>query len=215
MQVLFDHVKNESPTVKTFYFKPNEHLDYEAGQFVDLTIPDVGRRYFTLSSCPEEHLLSITTVFADKLSDYKQALFNLKPGDVLDISEPMGDFVLPLDTTRHLTFIIGGIGATPVRSICKHLLMTNQKRNIKLLYSSGQASEHIFRDVFDNYQSKYTESAKTGRIKASDIIRLANPKQNDLIYISGPEQMVERLRDDLIEHKINAEQIVGDYFNGY
>lgn len=215
MQVLLDHIVDESPTVKTFYFKPGRPLRYEAGQYIDLSLGKSGRRWFSLSSAPEEKLLSITSTFKPPLSSYKQALLGMKPGDSLTMSEPMGDFVLPKDSTRRIIFAAGGIGITPVRSIIQHLKLVGETRDIKLIYSASSPDDFMFTEIFTDLHTEYRLTADNNRINAQTVVGNTALKESDLIYISGPEQMVEQLRNDLINIKIAAEQIVGDYFNGY
>jgi len=44
----------ESSPIKTFVLKPENHFEFEAGQFIQLTVPGVGEGPFTPSSSPYE-----------------------------------------------------------------------------------------------------------------------------------------------------------------
>ena len=66
---------------------------YTAGRFIELTLEGHGKHWFTLSSSPLEHDLCITT--SANGSAFKKALFGLQTGAAVEISQPMGDFVLP------------------------------------------------------------------------------------------------------------------------
>ena len=137
------HVVDETPVIRTFFFKSERPLRYVAGQFIELTLPhadpdDRGtRRWFTLSSAPSHELISITTKHAEKPSTFKQKLWSLEPGDTVDISEPMGDFVLPKDSTQPLVWIAGGLGITPFHSIVQWLQDTKKLHNGQLCLTKG------------------------------------------------------------------------------
>src|SRR4051812_20265352 len=112
MNVTLERIEELRPHIRTYYFKAGQPVHYTAGQYIDLRVPhdnpdDRGEsRQFTLSSSPTEQLLAITTkLAAGRSSTFKQALWALQPGAVLQMSEPIGDFVLPKDPSIPLIFI--------------------------------------------------------------------------------------------------------------
>lgn len=228
INLTFLRSENVANNTYTFYFTSKKTIRYEAGQFIELIIPNqpvVQKRWFTLSSSPSESHLAITTRIATaSRSPYKQLLHNLKPGDPLIASEPMGDFVLPLDTTIPLIFVAAGLGITPVRSMLTWLADSGQDRSVQLLYAVSDPGDFAFSALFDaaNIQTTYiaTKTNKnwpqhTGRLDAARIITLTNQTPGTLIYISGPELMVETITKDLVRLGINPLRIISDYFLGY
>jgi ferredoxin-NADP reductase len=230
MQVTFDHSQDETPHIKTFWFRPEQPVRYVAGQFIELYLPHTAdargvKRWFTLSSSPTDPLLSITTKFAvEHSSTFKQTLLNLAPGTELRMVEPMGDFVLPKDKTIPLVFVAGGIGITPMHSMLRWLEDTGERRRITVLYAVNQLEELIFEPVFGAAGTKLIPivgqpqsswHGEMGRLSAERIIQLARPSGRSLIYISGPELMVEALVKDLSANGVDEKQLVGDYFPGY
>src|SRR3989344_3409331 len=123
----------------TIYFRPSQKFQYSAGQFIELIIdhknPDSRgtRRWFTLSSAPHEPVLAVTTKTGPCLSTFKQALLRLNKDDEVEISQAMGDFVLPRSTTIPVLFIAGGIGITPIHSILKSHAHSTEDRHISLI----------------------------------------------------------------------------------
>jgi ferredoxin-NADP reductase len=226
------HIENFAKNIRTFWFEPELPLDQISGQYIEMTLhhdkpDDRGeKRWFTLSSSPTDApLVSITTIFAaDKGSSFKQALAKLKPGDTLSISDPMGDFVLPKDSTIPLVFVAGGIGITPFHSIIKWLYDTKQARDISFIYSVATEHELVFQDLFEHYglqrhiivgHPEGTWDGATGQLSGKRILTLAKPSEDALIYISGPETMVESLDSQLARHGIAKSRLVGDFFPGY
>ena len=232
MKVTFVRSEAEAANIRTFYFKPEQSVRYTAGQYTELQVPHKNpdergdKRWFTLSSSPEDELISITTKYAgdDKTSSFKKALFKLKPGVVLDAAEPMGDFVLPKLIQTPLIFVAGGIGITPFHSILKWLHDTVEERPIKLLYGVRNEDEIVFQDTFRAagvepvmVVSEPTEAwgGERGHLSAELILGLEKPSENTLVYVSGPEPMVQALAKDLHEAGLDKHHIINDEFPNY
>ncbi len=231
MQVVFDHSKAEADNIRTFYFKPERPLDYTAGQFIELTLKhkspdDRGqKRWFTLSSSPTEELVSITTKWADeKQSSFKKALWKLEPGATVDMSDAMGDFVLPKLIQTKLIFVAGGIGVTPFHSILSWLSDVKEERSIKLIHAVRNEDEIVFQDTFNEAGLHATTivsdpssvwGGERGRLDAEKIIGLTEPDEDTLIYVSGPEPMTEALEKELKKAGIKPSQLVLDFFPNY
>jgi ferredoxin-NADP reductase len=220
MIVTVDHIEDIASHIKTFWFKPEHPVRYEAGQFIELTIQhdnpdDRGiRRWFTLSSSPTDELLSITTKLADKPSSFKQHLFALQPGDSITMSDTMGDFVLPKDKNAPLIFVGGGIGVTPIHSMVKYLSDTNQQRTTHLLYAAHSTEEIAFKDLFDTAVTK-TQYITDKQLSSQDILAVIKEYTNPIVYLSGPEEMVEVFFAELKEAGVPSSRLVTDYFPGY
>lgn len=231
MLINFHHSREDTPNIRTFFFEPEKPVAYTAGQFIELTLPHNNpdsrgiKRWFTLSSSPAHNLISITTKIApENGSSFKNALQVLKPGDELTISDPMGDFVLPKIMQTPLVFVALGIGITPFLSILQWLADTGESRPIRLLHAISSEDEITFQDVFErtNQHVTYIVSkpsaswgGERGHVTAEMILGLEEPDNYTLVYISGPEAVVERLNKDLQTAGLNKNQIVGDYFPGY
>jgi ferredoxin-NADP reductase len=232
MKAMFDHSKAEADNIRTFYFKPEQPVQHTAGQYTELHLPhknpdDRGtKRWFTLSSSPEDEFLTITTKYAgdDKSSSFKKALFRLAPGTDLELAEPMGDFVLPKLIQTPLIFVAGGIGITPFHSILKWLSDTVEERPIELLYGVRSEDEIIFQETFDKAgiepaivvgEPSDAWGGERGRITAELIIGLEKPSDDTLVYVSGPEPMVQGLAKDLQAAGIDKARIISDEFPNY
>lgn len=232
MKVTLDHTRNEAANIRTFYFKPERPVAYTAGQYTELHLPhkhpdDRGdKRWFTLSSSPEDEFLTITTKYAgdDASSSFKKALFRLEPGTVLNAADPMGDFVLPKLIQTPLIFVAGGIGITPFHSILSWLAETGEKRPIKLLYGVRVEDEIVFQETFARAGVEPTIvvsepsdawGGERGRVTAELVLGLEKPSEDTLVYVSGPEPMVQGLARDLHKAGLDKRQIVSDEFPNY
>lgn len=230
--MVFDHSQSESVNIRTFYFKPERPVKFTAGQFTELVIPHNHpdkrgqKRWFTLSSSPMTELLSITTKYAgdESSSTFKKALFGLEPGTQLTMADPMGDFVLPKLIQTPLIFVAGGIGITPFHSMLEWLALTGEQRPIKLLYGVNREEEIIFQETLDKAKQHttivvahptYAWGGEQGLLSADLILGLEKPTEDTLVYVSGPEPMVDSLEKDLIKAGLKKSQLVLDFFPNY
>lgn len=211
-------------TIYSFQFEPERPVDYIAGQFIELTIPHANpdakgtRRWFTLSSSPTEPLVAITVRCQPPLSSFKQALHTLQPGQTAIASDPMGDFVLPLDSSLPLIWIAAGIGITPFRSMAVWLAANHEQRHIRLIHSVRDHSEAIYSDIFQAAhipEQTTIDTTRQARLGAANILKHIPSSAEQLLYISGPETMVATLSKDLQAAGISRQYIITDQFLGY
>lgn len=225
------HIEEVAFNTKTFLFRPENAFDYVAGQFIEMILPHSTpdargqKHWFSLSSSPTEELIGITTKQAKGLSStFKRTLFALTPGAQVNISEPMGDFVLPKDKTIPLVFVAGGMGITPVRSMVKWLLDASEKRDIHIIYAEQLNDSYAFREVFEDYGARLdliltggatNPNARIKKIDGKLIVNTVAMPLETIFFVSGPEPMVERLEIELQAVGIDKNRLVLDYFPGY
>ena len=104
------------------------------------------------------------------------------------------------------------------------LLAINQKRDIKLYYGARNIDELIFKDELSSYlgdnlfpilqNAPINYSGKIGYLNTKDIFDDLKDS-NCMIYISGPEVMVEKFKKEFIELGISSNNLVCDFFPGY
>lgn len=217
--------------VKSFRFALGEGApSYMAGQFLcahTLSEKDC-KRYLSISSSPtEKGYIEFTKKITQ--SDFSLALEKLKPGDGLNIEYPFGKFTLD-DNFPKVAFLSGGIGITPIRSMCKYAIDNKLNIDMVLVYANRSIRDVVFKDDFDAMQKEFPllkvahvlcEPAPgfkctIGLINAQ-IIRNEIP---DLLkrrfYLCGPPAMVEAMKKILLEElSVARENIITENFAGY
>lgn len=206
-----------------FRFQPSEPLVWTAGQFVRVELPhdtpdhEGTKRWFTNSAAPYEGILQITTRVTQ--STFKQALSKLEPGDTALqlIEEPAGDFVWQ-DASRPIVFVAGGIGVTPFRSILKQRFYEKQPLDVTLVYG-GRTKDLPFQDELQAWQAVDPNLKVEYVIGAPLTAESLNERLPDfnqaLVYLSGPEPMVEALGKELQQHGLPETQLKQDFFPNY
>lgn len=216
--------------VKSFRLEVPGLLDFRAGQFLSVELENNPKlkRYLSISSSPTEkcHL-----EFTKKLtqSDFSRALNNLKAGDQVVIEYPFGKFILD-ESLAKVAFLSGGIGITPVRSICKYAVDKNLGIDMVLVYSNRSVRDIVFKDDFDAMAKNYpflrvahvlceTEAGfkcSVGLINRGVIKNEIPDFQERKFYLCGPPQMVEAMRKILVEElDLNSGKIIMENFQGY
>src|SRR3990167_5425148 len=217
LELSFKQRRKEAKNIYSYVFSSQRQFKFAAGQYMEWTLPMVkadirgNRRYFTVSSSPSEDNLMFTVKEPETRSSFKKGLDQLKEGDKLLAYQLEGSFVLPKTANQKLAFLAGGIGVTPFRSIVKYMLDSNQKRDIKMIYSANTADEFAFTDLFEQslkagVTTHYVVSGEApkdwlgfkGQLEAK-MIKTAVPDYKERVfYISGPYGFVTALRQTLL-----------------
>jgi stearoyl-CoA 9-desaturase NADPH oxidoreductase len=141
-------VFRETRDTVSLHLLPNRNWrGFHAGQFVQLSVRIDGvlhARSFSLSAAPGDELLRITIkAFAGgRVSNW--AKHRARVGDVVELSQAMGDFVVPLPAPQHLLFISAGSGITPLMAISEQLLASGNAGELTFLHYARD--EVIFGD---------------------------------------------------------------------
>lgn len=208
--------------VWAFRFRPAEPVTWTAGQFVQVELPhdnpdgEGTKRWFTNSAAPYEGIVQITTRVTG--STFKQALSRLEPGGELQLIEnPDGDFVWQ-DSARPLVFVAGGIGVTPFRSILRQRAHDGQPLSVTLVYGS-RTPDVPFKDELAAWAAAdphFTVHYVVGTpLTAESLAGVVPDLNSSLVYVSGPEPMVEALGNDLKTHGLPEVQLKQDFFPNY
>jgi ring-1,2-phenylacetyl-CoA epoxidase subunit PaaE len=232
-------IKKETSTAVSILFEIPEDLKtqftFVAGQYVTVktTIEgeDIRRAYSICSSASSGDLkIAIKAIENGVFSNY--AYNNLNNGDTLEVTAPEGNFLLKTDENSQKNYLgfVAGSGITPVLSMIKSVLETENKSTFTLIYGNKTASETIFKDEIDALDQKYIarvnvvyvysrESKKEaidGRINA-DVAKLILKEKFkhlsfDAAYLCGPEEMIHTVTESLVENSFSKESINYELF---
>ncbi len=140
----------ETPTIKTFVLEPEQPIRFEAGQFVELTVPGLGGAPFTPSSSPSRaDRMDVTVMGVGRVTG---ALHNLSPGAEIGIRGPLGQpYPLGKYGGREVLLVGGGVGMAPLRSLLFALLETkSQYKRIILRYGARTPSDIVYRQAIES-----------------------------------------------------------------
>jgi ferredoxin-NADP reductase len=222
-----DVIKRTHDT-KSFRFKKPARFNHLAGQWMYVTLKINGRdrqKHFTISSSPTENFLEFTKKIRD--SEFSQALNSLEPGNSVKLDGPLGSFYFNGEYPK-IGMLSGGIGITPLRSMCKYIVDKKLKTDAIMLYSNKTEADIVFRDQLEEMQrSGHSIKIKNVLTREPGWIGLKGHVDHDMIkeqipdymervfYICGPPQMVIDMQQALLSLNVPEEKIRTEHFTGY
>lgn len=208
-----------------------EAFQYLQGQYITLrtTINDEEvRRSYSICSSPldDELRVAIKQVPEGRFSTFANQ--QLQVGETLEAMPPDGRFYTQLDAQnqKHYLAFAAGSGITPVFSIMKTVLLTEPNSRFTLFYGNQRTDSIIFKEAIEGLKNQFLNRLSvyyllsrehtgsdlfSGRIDRDrcrtffdKLIRL---EDIDECFLCGPEEMILSVREELMEHGIQREQI--------
>ncbi len=223
-------IKWELPDVATFFLADisGKKIHYKAGQFITLVFKhhhDEIRRSYSLSSSPDEDLLSITVKRIANGEISRFLLNKVKPGDILEAVEPAGRFTIGGEGEKDFFLFAAGSGIVPVFSQLKYALKVGGNSRFILIYSNQDERSVLFRYELDELAQKHPERLKIIHLLSSEAIRLNNLSAEKLVrqnltgelsgaefYTCGPFAYMRMIRLTLLFMGVEPGQIRKENF---
>lgn len=214
-----------TPTSYEFVFSTGHPVAFEAGQYIELTLPHAKqdmrgtRRAFSVTSVPNERQVKLGIKFYEPSSTFKKHLLTLEEGAIVHTTGITGDFTLPAQTNEKLLFIAGGIGITPFIS---HIASSaGEGRDITVLYFIRSPQEAAYKTMLDASEATvhyFVAEGVSNRFAGQpfmtqDVLGEYVPDAAQRIaYVSGPAPMVAATKTLLQK---TTKKVHTDYFSGY
>jgi ferredoxin-NADP reductase len=212
-----------------------EEADFTPGQYFFVTLPDVGyqddkglRRHITVVTSPNEKgVLGFATRMRE--SAFKRSLAELPVGAEVEVEPPKGSFALPVDPSRPLVFVAGGIGITVFRSMLRYIREEGLPYRVTLLFSNRDRESTAFLDELQDLEREISgfrlvltmtqDPAWAGETRKIDSTFLRdylgqNVNENTFL-VAGPPAMVEGVQEALDEARVEAENVIAERYSGY
>ncbi|NKX55807.1 ferredoxin reductase [Arthrobacter mobilis] len=194
-------VVSETADSATIYFRPGRGWQaHRAGQWARIGVELDGvrhwRSYSLSAAAGRDPAITVTDV--GSVSGY--LVRNTRPGDVLFLAPPQGEFVLP-EQPRPLLMLTAGSGITPVMSMIRTLVPRRPDADVVLIHSSRSPERSIFHeelcelaDQFPNLRVVQWFTAERGRLdlgSAAELDLLCPDWRQRGAYACGPEGFLD------------------------
>lgn len=233
-------ILNETEDTITICFKQPglRKIKYQAGQYITLILRINGRKYarpYSFSSSPSvDSALEVTVKRVPNgiVSNYINT--ELKVGDVVEVLEPMGDFICESSNPTHPIFLWGvGSGITPLFSIIKEVLHNQSDTEIHLIYGNKNQESTIFKNQLSLLKQEYptvfsmvnfysqidnlieSNTTHKGRISSDFVTSLVAQQKNpneSVHYICGPNSLKHTIQSSLIDLEVPLASIFVEEF---
>ncbi len=192
----------ETSDTVTAHLHPSRHLPRLAGQYVRLGVDIDGVRQwrsYSISSAPADPVVSITVKRIDGGLVSNHLTRQLRPGDVVHLEAPQGDFVLPVDVGAVEVLLVGaGSGLTPIIS-----MLRDQRRHRTVAHATVVAVARTEQDLLfrQELQTLAEEcawldvrvhlTAETGRPDIAALAGTGSPGRAPRAWVCGPADLLE------------------------
>lgn len=154
VEAIIEDIKEETSAIKTYTLRPKENFSFAAGQFIELTIPQVGEGPFTPSSdTGVKEKIDLTIMRTGRIT---AKLHSMKKGDSVGIRGPYG-VGYPLDKFKGKDIVIvgGGVGLAPLRSLLFSLFSDIESYNkVILRYGSRSPADIVYRNSLPEWAKR-------------------------------------------------------------
>ncbi len=194
---------------------------FRPGQYISVQVPllDGARqiRQYSLTGSPAESRWRFSVKLAGEVSAYlHEQVFE---GDLLDVSTPFGDLVLP-DDDAPLLLASAGIGCTPVIGLLTALAEGRDTRPVTVLHADRSRDRQPHRGML----AALVDSLPSGRLiqwyesasphVVSDAIRVGQMTLDDVdiardshVMLCGPTGFLSTMREAFLDHEVDESRI--------
>ena len=134
-----------------------ETFSFVAGQYITikkvLSEKEV-RRAYSICASPNSNELKVAIKAVEHGTFSTYATSKLKEGDVLEVAEPEGKFILKPEANKNYLAFAAGSGITPVLSMVKSVLENESSATFTLIYGNKSADSTIFKNELDALSEK-------------------------------------------------------------
>ncbi|MBV9768893.1 MAG: FAD-dependent oxidoreductase [Bryobacterales bacterium] len=218
-----------APEVRHFVFEiPEvEQLHFKPGQFVSFNETLHGKkitRPYSIVSLPggNRFELCLNLVHGGMFTPH---LFNMKPGDSVETSAPLGFFVIR-DPAKEAVFIATGTGIAPFRSMAPDYLSHPDSKQLTLIFGVRQENTIYYRDDFEALAGIYPNfrfwptlsradsswGGRTGHVQTHLLEAIGDGRDLD-VYICGLKAMVDDVRAILKGLGFDRKQIIYEKYD--
>ncbi len=212
-------IEDLTPTIKGVWIGLDRPLDFQAGQYVMLDVPEgIGTRAFSIANAPgSSHIeLNVRRVPGGAGTGYVHE--RLEVGDALRLSGPYGRFFVRASAELPLLFMAGGSGVSSPRSMILDLLGRGCTLPMTLVYGQRSRAELYGHDEFlalaaahahFHYVPVLSDAAADGdwsgrRGFVHDAARehFGNDFRGHKAYLCGPPAMIDACISTLMQGRL-------------
>jgi NAD(P)H-flavin reductase len=204
---------------------PGQHVDFRAGQYIDIVLDDGAKRAFSFANAPGPDPrieLHVRRIPGGRFTTH--VFERMKVGDTLRFEGPLGEFTLR-DGTQPILFVAGATGFAPVKSIVEDAFARGVQRPMQLYWGVRKPSDLYAVDLVRRWQREHPnfraelvlsepDPAWAGRRGLVHEAMLAD--HPDLsgheVYVCGSVRMVQAAVPDFIAHGLGDDACFSDAF---
>jgi NAD(P)H-flavin reductase len=198
----------------------DRRLEYQPGQFVEVSIPGFGEAPITISSSPT--MCDGFEIVVRRIGTVTNMIHKLKAGDKVGIRGPLGKGYYPVEKAKgkDLVFVCGGIGLVPQRSFINYVLDNrNDYGRLTVLLGTKCSSQRFFHSEIAAWKHRedmvFLETVDQAEdcwrgdvgVVTTLIPRVRSDLERSLVFVCGPPVMYRFVLLALAGEKVAGENI--------
>ncbi|HHJ80941.1 MAG TPA: CDP-6-deoxy-delta-3,4-glucoseen reductase [Candidatus Tenderia electrophaga] len=199
-----------------------ERMQFLAGQYIDILLPDGRRRSFSIANAPHDDAFIELHVRLIEGGEFTSHVFNaMQEKDILRIEGPYGSFTLQEESERPMIFVAGSTGFGPVKGIIEHALQEGVERPMFLYWGARAKDDLYLNDLPETWQQRdnFTYVPVLSAAKDDDqwqgrtglvheaVLADFDSLSGYEVYASGSPAMIEAVRQG-----VAMKGLAGNYF---
>jgi len=206
-----------------------QRLQFLAGQYLEILVPDGKRRAFSIASPPQsEDIIELHIRHVDGGGFTSWVFDELKERDILRFEAPLGTFFVRNDKTdRPMIMMGGGTGFAPLKSMIEDLLAHNDTRPLHLFWGAQTQAELYMHEQAQQWSEQHDHIQYTSALSAPEsgqqtssfkglvheAVLQQYPELSGFdIYMSGPPAMIDAGRTAFLDSGAEKRRIFFDSF---
>jgi ferredoxin-NADP reductase len=197
-------VRRETHDSATLVIKPGWgfSFEYQPGQYIGIGLLIDGRwrwRSYSLTSSPQRSARTVAITVKAMPEGFLSAhlVDGVKPGTIVRLALPQGNFVLPDPAPPAVLFVTAGSGITPVMSMLRTLVRRDQITDVVHLHSAPTAADVMFGAELEQlardhpgYRLQLRATRDQGRLDLSRLDTEVPDWRDRQTWACGPEAML-------------------------
>lgn len=224
-----ERIENLTPTIKGVWIRLDKPMQFQAGQYVNLTVGELDARAFSLANSPSSGdliELNIKQVPGGQITGYVHN--DLKVGEHVKVVGPYGRFFTRKSAQLPLIFMAGGSGLSSPKSMIAELLEDDCTLPITLVYGARTRDELYDHDLFVQWTQKYPNFTYVPALSAVEEgdawngfrgfvhdaakTQFDNDFRGHKAYLCGPPLMIESCISTLMQGRLFERDIYTEKF---
>jgi len=233
--ITLENFKMLNSTVRHFSFRSPAVFNYLAGQFITMHFEHQGktlRRSYSIANVPtNDNCIEFAANYVAG-GPGTNILFNLKPGDQIQVNGPFGRLILKDPIPKRYILIATGTGVTPyraMREVLQQRLDEQLDMHVVLLLGVQTCADILYeaeflawanespRFQFNAYVSREPDSTDLAQHQKFGRVNLAYDQldlqpTDDLIYLCGNPAMIDDSFEYFKQHGFSTQQIIREKY---
>ena len=204
-----------------------QRVRFKAGQYLQVVLPDGTRRSYSMANPPFESDTLQLHIRHVAGGQFTQILPQLKPGDLLQVELPYGNFGRNEDTEAPMLCIVGGTGFAPVQSLLDDMVKKRIARQVTLIWGARNLASLYLMTAVDRWKKMMpgftfipaVEDAADAEAIGGFHGRVDDAVRNHFatlngheVYCCGSPQMVSAAKKVCVERGLATNHFFSDVF---